>query len=86
MRVGKDKKYSLYEDMTPGWLHLSGVSKVNQKVLKGLEHVHRFTLSSRNINISKGTPYNLIYGYQTIISTPLLLLYELKNTKPMPSF
>ena len=59
--------------------------KVNRKVLKGLEHVHRFLLSSRSVNISIGTPYNLIYGYQNIILTPLILLYELKNTKPMPS-
>ena len=28
----------------------------------------------------------MIYGYQTIIWTPLVLLYQLKNTKPMPSF
>ena len=54
-------------------------------MLQGLEHVHRFPLPSRNINISKGTPYNSIYGYQTIILTPLISLYELKNTKPMPS-
>ena len=26
--------------------------KVNQKVLKGLEHVYRFPLSSRNVKIS----------------------------------
>ena len=55
-------------------------------MLEGLEHVHRFPLSSRNVNISIGTPYNLIYGYQTNIITTLILLYELKNTKPMPSF
>ena len=72
--------------MTPGWLHLSGAVEVNPKVLEGLEHVLRFPLSSRNVNISIGTPYNLIYGHQTIILTPLILLYELKNTKPMPSF
>ena len=59
--------------------------KVNQKGLKDLQHVHRFPLSSRNIDISKGTPYKLIYGNQTTILTPLILLYELKNTKPMSS-
>ena len=58
---------------------------VNPKVLEGLEHVHRFPLSSRNVNISLETPYNLIYRYQTIILAPLILFYELKNTKPMPS-
>ena len=30
-------------------------------------------------------PYNLIYGYLTNTLTPLILLYELKITKPMPS-
>ena len=79
-------KYPLSnKDMTPRRLHLYAAVKVNQKVLEGLEHVHRFPLSSRTVNISIGTPYNLIYGYQTIILTPLILLYELKNTKPMPS-
>ena len=82
----KEQKMStLHEDMTPRWLNLYGAGKVNQKVLEVLEHVQRFPLSSWNVTISIGTPYNLIYGYQTIILTPLILLYELKNTKPMPS-
>ena len=82
----KEQKIStLHVDMTPGWLHLQGAVKVIQKVLEGLEHVHNFPLSSRNVNISIGTPYYLIFGYQTIILTPLILLYELKYTKPMSS-
>ena len=48
----EQKKSTLHEDMTPGWSHLHWAVKVNQKVLEGLEHVHRFPLFSRNVNIS----------------------------------
>ena len=55
----EQKISTFHEDMTPGWLHLYGAVKVNQKVLEGLEHVYRFPLSSGNINISIGMGHTL---------------------------
>ena len=83
----KEQKVStLHQYMTRRQGHLSGAMKVNQKAKSvggyGAWSQVSFTLKECNY-IEQDT---LVYGYQTITLTPQILLYKLRNAKPMPSF